>query len=159
MRIISKGAFVAIAACVGACGGGGGSNGITRIKGTWRPTSYSSIVDCGTVTSTDNVGGDVVWNLGTDTDLIQTAANTGCTIKADVMGSTARLFAPQVCVVFDDAQDEFDITTSAYTFTLGANSQTAIESGSGSAVVTFPDTGGVVSCPYTLQATYTKLAP
>lgn len=159
MRIISKGALIAIVCCAGACGGGGGGNGIARIKGTWRPASYSSIVDCGSVTSTDNLGGDVVWTLGTDTDLIQTATNTGCTIKADVVGSAARLVAPQVCVVLDDSQDEFDITTSAYSFTLGANPQTATESASGSAVVTFAANGAVVSCPYTLQATYAKIAP
>lgn len=159
MRIFSKGALIALACCAGACGGGGGGSGVTRMKGTWRPTTYSSVVDCGSAVSTDSVGGDVVWSLGTDTDLIQTAAKTGCTIKADVMGATARILAAQLCVVYDDAGDEFDITTNAYSFTLGSNPQTATEVGSGTAVVTFTPDGAVFSCPYSLQATYTKVGP
>jgi len=156
MRMISKAMLVSALAVLGACGGGSGGGGITKIKGTWQPTSYLSTITCAGGTSTQNVGSNIMWSMGTTSDLIQTEAGSTCVIHADVTGYTATALAGQTCLTGDADGDVINITLTSYTFSLSADYQTATESGSGSALVNFTD-GSSATCVYSLQAAYHKI--
>jgi len=156
MRMISKAMLVSALAVLGACGGGSGGGGIAKIKGTWMPTTYLSTVTCGGIASTQNVGSNIVWSMGTTSDLIQTEAGSTCVLLADVTGYTASAIPGQSCVQSDAVGDVINITLTSYTFSLSADYQTATEAGSGSAFVTFTD-GSSATCVYSLQATYHKI--
>lgn len=158
MRIISKAMLVSALAILGACGGGSGGGGIAKIKGTWQPTSYTSTVNCGAVgSSVDNVGSNIVWSMGTTSDLIQTEAGSTCVLLADVTGYTASAIPGQTCLQTDADGDSINISLTSYSFSLSADFQTANESGSGSALVTLAATGGTGTCTYSLTAAYHKI--
>jgi len=159
MRTFSKIAVGSFLLALGACGGGSsGGAGIAKIKGTWQPTTYLATVDCGANGSvSENVGSNVMWSMGTTSDLIQTDTSSNCVIHADVTGYTASAIAGQTCLIPNDGSgDSINISLSSYTFSLSADYQTAQESGSGSALVTFAN-GASATCVYQLQAAYHKI--
>lgn len=158
MRIISKVMLVSALACLGACGGGSsGGGGVAKIKGTWQPTSYMSTITCpGFNPNVQNTGSNVIWSMGTISDVVQTDTTTSCVILADVTGYTASARPGQSCLTHDALGDTINVTLTSYTFSLSADFQTAAEAGSGSAQVTFTD-GTASVCVYSLSAAYHKI--
>src|ERR1700759_278801 len=137
MRIFSKIVLGSMVLALGACGSSsGGGGGVSKIKGTWQPTTYLATIDCGANGSvSENVGSNVMWGTGTTADLIQTETGSNCVIYADVTGYTASAVAGQTCLIPDDGMgDSINISLSSYTFSLSADYQTATEAGSGSAL-------------------------
>ncbi|HEY4188315.1 MAG TPA: hypothetical protein VGP07_24790 [Polyangia bacterium] len=156
MKIISKVMLGTVILALGACGSSSSGGNLSKVKGTWQPTSYSSKLDCGADGQfEDTTGSNVVWSMGVASDLVQSDPTTNCIINADLTGYTASAVAGQSCTLHDTGST-IAITLSAYTFSLSADFQTATENGSGNAQVTFSD-GTSASCSYNLSASYHKV--
>ncbi|MEP6654830.1 MAG: hypothetical protein ABJA82_15815 [Myxococcales bacterium] len=143
----------------GAPDGGGGSpdagggKDLSRFIGTWKPTSGTLTTTCAGQSSTDAVTDNTVWAAGISSDLVQTDGS--CALMANVTGSTASALPSQSCTQMSGTTTA-TLSTTAYTFSLSADGQTATESGSG---ILSGNSGGVaVSCSISITAAYQKIA-
>jgi hypothetical protein len=140
-----------VTAAVNSDGGGDGGKDLTTFVGTWTLGSGTTTVTCAGVVTTSSVTGNVVWQAGTTSDLLQPADSTssGCDLLANVSGHTAAALPNQTCNKMGT-----NLTISSYTFVVGASGTTATETASGTKTV---NTGGVgATCTYSETATYTK---
>jgi hypothetical protein len=152
--------FVATAAA--GCGsvtaaspdGGGLADGgsiLQTFLGTWTLGSGTITLTCSGLNMFSQVSGNIVWQAGTSSDLMEPAnsSSTGCLLLASASGKTATALPNQTC-----NKGGMDLTLTGYMFVVGASGMTATETGNGTEAVT---TGGVgTSCTYAETATYTK---
>jgi hypothetical protein len=144
----------ALGLALAACGGSGGQDQeIARFTGTWNATSGTMVVTCPGENDTWSVTGNVRWDKGLASDLIQ--ATPPCIVNADVIGSTAA-GAGQACSYDDGVGGTATLTRPSYTFVLAPDGRTARENASGTIVDA--NGGGSVTCTISETASYTKLA-
>jgi len=153
---------VLVATAAAGCGsvtsaspdGGGpadGGNILQTFLGTWTLGSGTITLTCSGLNMVSAVSGNIVWQAGTTSDLMEPAnsSSTGCVLLASASGRTATALPNQTC-----GKGGMDVTLTGYTFVVGASGMTATETGNGTETVT---TGGVgTSCTYAETATYTK---
>ena len=156
-------------AMVGACGGssgvgdggvgaggtgGGGATGLSKFVGTWHPTSGNTTATCpGYAPSTVSVTENLTWGAGVGADLVQTSGT--CVMKANVTSTTAAALPSQTCTMVSGTETDV-FSVAAYTFSLSADGLTAMESASGSVVIS--DSGLTMTCTYSETASYQKIA-
>jgi hypothetical protein len=136
----------------GSDGGPGGDGSILQtFLGTWTLSSGTITLTCSGLNMVSQVSGNIVWQVGTTSDLMEPAdsSSTGCVLLANASGKTATALPNQTC-----SKGGVDLTLTGYTFVLGSTGTTATETGNGNETVT---TGGVgTTCTYAESATYTK---
>lgn len=120
------------------------------------PISYSATITCAAGNIQSTAGTNETWAMGVSSDLVQTSAGSNCVVSANVTGTTASALPGQSCLTSDSSGDVINITLTPYTFSLSADYQTAQESGSGQAQITFTD-GSSAICTYSLIASYRKV--
>lgn len=160
--MIDSKAFLAMAVCgvLAGCGsvtatnsdgGDAGGKDLQTFVGTWTLVSGTTTLTCSGVVTTEQVTTNVVWQVGTTSDLIQPAdtAASGCDLLANVSGKVATALPNQTC-----GKMGTDLTISMYTFTVASSGTSATESSSGTRVVSTAGVG--MTCTYTETATYTK---
>jgi hypothetical protein len=153
----SKAALVGLlVASVGGmgCGSSGSGGEVTKFAGIWHPSSGTVTLICPTGTTTVTVTDNLTWTKGASSDLVQTSAGTSCVLNADITGGTATALPSQSCT--ETGTLTLVINLSAYTFSLGADGQTATESTSGSAVES--EAGASQTCTYSESAIYSKIS-
>jgi hypothetical protein len=143
----------------GSAGGSGTGKDLSKFEGVWSTVSGSRTFNCAGTVTTDNPTGNVTWSAGSSSDLIQTDSMDSCVIHANVTGSTASEAGAQTCTQngTDQSGDSYTetVSTTAYTFVLAADGQTATENGS--ATLTFNlGTGQSVTCTMSETASYMK---
>jgi hypothetical protein len=119
--------------------------------GTWTLGSGTITLTCSGLNMVNPVTGNIVWQAGTSSDLMEPAnsSSTGCVLLASASGKTATASPNQTC-----NKGGMDLMLTGYTFVVGAGGTTATETGNGTETIT---TGGVgTSCTYAETATYTK---
>jgi hypothetical protein len=143
----------------GAAGGGGTGKDLSKFEGVWSTVSATQNRTCQGQSDTFAPMGNITWSAGSSSDLIQTDSNDSCVIHANVSRSTASEAGAQTCTLngVDANVGPYTatLTTSAYTFVLAPDGQTATENASGTIAYNF-STGESVTCTLSSTASYMK---
>jgi hypothetical protein len=143
----------------GSTGGSGTGKDLSKFEGVWSTVSATQNLLCpgGSTTLTDN--SNVTWSAGSSSDLIQTSSSNSCVIHANVSGSTAVEAGAQTCTLSgtDDTGVGYTetVSTTAYTFVLAPDGQTATENSSATLTFNF-STGESVTCTMSGTASFMK---
>ena len=148
LTVVAAGLLAACGSVTSTVNSDGGKD-LTGFLGTWTLVSGTTTVTCAGVATPSAVTGNVVWQAGTTSDLIQPADSSasGCDLLANVSGNTAAALPNQTCNKMGT-----DLTISSYTFAIGPSGAT--ETANGTKTVSTSGVGA--TCTYSETATYTK---
>jgi hypothetical protein len=138
------------ALALSACGGDKGED-LGQFLGTWQPISGVLTIVCQGYTYTSSLG-NLTWNTGISSDLVQTSAGSTCAIMAEVNGATATAAPGQICSSPDGSQTT---AVAGYTFVVGPDGRTATENGSGT--LTLFSGGVTIPCTFNETGSYQKI--
>jgi hypothetical protein len=138
------------ALALSACGGDKGED-LGQFLGTWQPISGAMTMTCQGYAYTFSLG-NVTWNMGVSSDLLQSAMGNTCAIMADVNGATASGVSGQTCSSPDGSET---MTIAGYTFVVAPDGRTGTENASGG--ITLFDGGAAIPCTFNETGSYQKI--